>query len=117
MNGNPTAAQKRFHDWCRALGCYVQRGCEPVSIHHIKGAKMKLKGCKGAGEWYVLPLSYHWHQDGSNDSAIHVNRKKFEEFWEQTEKDIWQDLIFDYEYQFGQKPMSESDYKIIKDRA
>lgn len=117
MNGNPTASQKRFHEWCRDWGCYVQDGCANVAIHHIKGSKMKLKGCDKPGEWFVLPVSYYWHQDLKNDCAIHTNRKAFEEFWEMSEKDFWICLIKDYEFNEGHKPMSESEYQIIVDRA
>lgn len=117
MNGKPNKKQQDFHDWARSLGCFVQKGYEPVAIHHIKGSKMKLKGVKGAGEWYVLPVSYFWHQSGENDAAIHINRKRFESFWEMSEKDFWICLIDDYESQFNRKPMTEEEYQIIVDRA
>lgn len=115
MNGNPTAAQKRFHQWCRDHGCIVTEFNNP-SIHHIKGAKMRLKGCKKAGEWYVIPLSYLWHQDGNNKSAIHVNKSKFE-MAVANEKTLWLSLIARYEFEHGEKPMSEEEYNIIVERA
>ena len=116
MNGKPTAEQKRFHDWCRDFGCIVS-GDMCDSIHHIKGAKMKLKGVKGAGEWYILPLSYRWHQDERNIAAIHVNRKKFVGYTGLTEKEFWIDLIKLFEDSMGKKPMSEAEYQIIVNRA
>ena len=117
MNGKPSKKQKDFHDWCRFdYGCVVS-GMNCDSIHHIKGAKMRLKGCKGAGEWYILPISYWHHQDGDNKSAIHVNRKEFEFKTKKTEKEWWIELIGDYEDEFDCKPMSEEEYQIIVDRA
>lgn len=115
MNGNPTAAQERFHKWCRLQGCMVI-GSENPALHHIKGSKMKLKGVKNAGEWYVIPLSYFWHQDGSNDSAVHINKRKFESDTA-TQKIHWRILIRCYEAEFGEKPMSQEEYQIIVDRA
>lgn len=115
MNGNPTAAQRRFHEWCRNSGCVVTHFDNP-EIHHIKGSKMRLKGCKKAGEWYVIPLSYLWHQDGKNSASIHINKKAFEEAT-CSEKTHWQALISRYFLEYGKKPMSEEEYQIIVDRA
>ena len=117
MNGNPTAAQKRFHEWARnSHWCIVGLGYVD-SIHHIKGSKMKLKGVRKAGEWFILPLSYWWHQDGNNPAALHVNRKEFERVTGRTEKEHWTRLINIYSCDFGHKPMSEEEYQIILDRA
>lgn len=116
MNGNPTAEQKRFHDWCREYGCIVS-GNRADSIHHIKGSKMKLKGCVKPGEWYVLPISYWWHQDGNNKAAVHVNRKEFTLKSGKTEKEWWVELIANYEESEMRKPMSEEEYQIILERA
>ena len=116
MNGNPTAAQKRFHDWCRGYGCMLSMAPN-VSIHHIGGSKMKLKGCKKPGEWYVIPLSYFWHQDGDNKNARHINKSRFIEYCGRTEKELWLKLISEYESQNFEKPMSEEDYIIIAGRA
>lgn len=113
MNGNPTVAQKRFHDWCRDYGCMISR--VPPVIHHIKGARMKLKGCKNPGEWYVLPLSDYYHSPYSKNS-VHENKKQFEKNWA-TEKQLWTDLIRYYEEEHGHKPMSEEEYQIILERA
>ena len=117
MNGKATAEQKRFQNWCRSLGCITGNDHGSIAFHHIKGARMNLKGVKNAGEWYVLPVCYYWHQDLSNDSAIHTNRKKFAQFWEATEKEFWLCLMEDYKNVFGKYPMSENEYQIIKERA
>lgn len=118
MNGKPTAAQKRFHRWAvHQWGCVVS-GLNAECLHHIKGARMKLKGVKGfAGEWYILPLTYYWHQDGENPNAIHPNRKAFEGLTGFTEKELWIGLIDGYETEFDKKPMSEEEYQIIVERA
>lgn len=116
MNGNPTAEQKRLHDWCRNRNCVVGFGqCD--SIHHIKGSKMKLKGVKNAGDWYVLPISYWWHQDGNNKNAIHINKSNFVKVNGKNEKDFWLGLMSDYYFCFGKYPMSKQEYQIIVDRA
>jgi len=114
MNGNPTAEQKRFHDWCREGGCMI-KGVDPI-IHHIKGARMKLKGVKGfAGEWYVLPLCDYYHNPQSKNS-VHENKKQFEKNWA-TEKDLWEILMSRYRHENGGLPMSDEEYQIIVDRA
>jgi len=117
MNGNPTAAQKRFHEWCREVGCILTSGHPDTAIHHIKGAKMNLKGVKNPGDWYVIPLCYLWHQDPSNPDARHVNKRRFIDYWGLTEKEMWVDLIDMYESVKGYKPMLESEYQIILERA
>ena len=116
MNGKPTAEQRRFHEWCREQGCAISTGkCD--AIHHIKGSRMKLKGCKNPGEWYVLPISFWWHQDGENPAAIHINKKQFELTTGRTEKEFWERLISYYEFEYSKKPMSEEEYQIIMERA
>lgn len=111
MNGNPTAAQKRFHEWCRENGCIECFDKNP-SIHHIKGSKMKLKGCVKPGEWFVIPLCYKHHQ---GPRGIHASKKAFEYLYG-TEKELWDDIIAIYEEEHGHKPMSEEEYQIILER-
>lgn len=111
MNGQPTAAQKRWHNWVREQDCNI---CFTwCAIHHIKGARAKLKGVKGFGEWYILNLCHKHHQ---GDVGIHTNKKAFERKWG-TQKSLWTELIEEYEQQCGQKPMSEEEYQIIVERA
>ena len=116
MNGNPTAAQKRFHESCRGMRCIIGMG-ECDALHHIRGAKMKLKGVTNAGEWFLIPISYWWHQDGNNKNAIHINRAAFYRATGRAEKEYWIDLMNDYHHCFGKHPMSEEEYQIIVDRA
>ncbi|MGB1303988.1 hypothetical protein [Pseudoalteromonas marina] len=113
MNGNPTKKQKDFHDWCREQGCIIS-GDIPV-IHHIKGSKMKLKGCDKPGEWYVIPLADKYHSPYSKNS-VHENKKQFERDW-MTEKQLWIELMKKYERQFNELPLSFNEYQIIKERA
>lgn len=117
MNGKPNKKQSDFHEWCREnIGCVVS-GADGDSIHHIKGAKMKLKGVQGfAGEWYVLSLSYWCHQDGKNPAALHVNRKEFEKRYYRTEKELWLEIMSEYKLEYGCYPMTDEEYQIIKDR-
>jgi hypothetical protein len=111
MNGNPTAAQKRFHEWCRGFGCLICRS-QPA-IHHIKGSKMKLKGCVKPGELYILPLCWGHHQ---GEHSIHSSKKNFEESYG-TQKELWISLIGSYIAEYGNFPTSEEEYQIIRDRA
>jgi len=119
MNGNPSKKQKNWHNWLRSRGCSIQGDFNDgrLSIHHIKGSKMKLKGVKNAGEWYCICLSYWWHQDGNNPEARHINKKAFEAGTGKTEKLHWIWAVELYESFHGCKPMSEEEYQIIKDRA
>lgn len=112
MNGTPSKAQKDFHEWCRGFGCSVSMAENPA-IHHIKGSRMKLKGCKNPGEWYVIPLHYYYHQ---GYEGVHTNKRKFEEVANGTEKELWVYLISAYEIEFNKKPMAEDEYQIILER-
>jgi len=116
MNGKPTAAQKRFHQWCRDRGCMLTIIPNP-DLHHIGGAKMKLKGCDKAGDWFVIPITSMWHNYYGERNAIHANRKGFNQSWNTTEKELWIELIGEYEEEHGNKPMSEEEYQIIVERA
>lgn len=112
MNGQPTASQKRFHQWCRDNGCRIC-GDENPAIHHIKGSKMKLKGCVKPGEWFILPLCHHHHQ---SEYGIHANKKQFAETYG-TQKWMWSRIVTLYKHEFGEKPMTEEEYLIILERA
>jgi len=116
MNGNPTAAQKRFHQWCRDYGCMLTINSNP-DLHHIGGSKMKLKGCNRPGEWYVIPIISEWHNYYGKPNSIHRFRQGFNSFWNTTEKKLWIELIAKYEDEHGEKPMPEHEYQIIVDRA
>lgn len=113
MNSNSSAEQKRFQKWCRGYGCIISG--ERPAIHHIGGAKMKLKGCDKPGEWFCIPLSYELHQGAAN--SVHGNRKAFERDNNTTEKNLWIKLIGIYEKCNGKKPMPEHEYQIIVARA
>ncbi len=118
MNGSPTKKQKDWHQWLIKHGCSVTGFLSsPVSLHHIKGSKMKLKGCDKPGEWYCICLSHLWHQDGKNPAARHVNKKLFETETGRTEKQMFIFKVKMYEAEHGHKPMSEDEYQIIVERA
>ena len=58
-NATPNAAEKRYHDWMRELGCLV---CErEPSIHHIvHDGRAKISKC----HMKVAPLCWDHHQGG-----------------------------------------------------
>ncbi len=116
MNGNPTDSQRKFHQWCRDYGCILTSSCNP-DIHHIKGSKLKLKGCDKPGEWYIIPINSYWHNYYGDPNSIHRSRSGFCKKWDTTEKELWLKLIELYEKEHDSKPMTEHTFEIIKDRA
>ena len=73
----PTAAQDRYHEECRELGCIIS-GKKPVHIHHIR------KGVLGTGQavnhWRVLPLHYDYHDsEAAGAISLHGTPKEFTE--------------------------------------
>ena len=118
MNGNPTKRQRDWHNWLIDRGCAISSHFNDgrLSLHHIGGARMKLKGFKKAGEWYCICLSYWHHQDGDNPAARHVNKHRFQAEHQTTEKALFIKAVELYKRQHGEPPMSESEYQIIKDR-
>ena len=120
MNGNPTQKQKDWHNWLRDNGCSISGHFNDgrLSVHHIGGSKMKLKGVKKPGEWYCICLSYWHHQDGDNPAARHVNKHQFQTEHLTTEKTFFIKAVENYRaYHGGQPPMSEAEYQIIVARA
>ena len=115
MNGNPNSRQKDWHNWLRDTGCAVTGASHPT-IQHIKGARMRLKGVDGfAGEWYCYGLCFEYHLGNRHDSLA-TSKRAFNSTWG-SERNIWIKTIERYENQYGKKPMSEAEYKIIVDRA
>lgn len=69
MNGNPSKAQKDYHNDLRFNGCIVT-GSQQVEIHHVFGSKFKAKiydsngdKIEKIGEWLVIPLHREVHLD------------------------------------------------------
>jgi len=117
MNGNPTKKQKDFHNWIvEQSQCMVSDETLP-ELHHIAGAKAKLKGVKGFGGWYCIGLSFWWHRSGENKFARHSNKKAFEIKVDATEKELWHMLMREYFDQYECYPMSEEEYEIMEARA
>ncbi len=114
MNSNPTNEQARWQLWMFDRGCMITGGIP--QLHHIGGSKMKLKGVKKPGEWYVIPLQPYYHKWDANKSAVHTNKKAFEREHGMTEKQFFEILVEEYELEHGRKPMSEMDYHAIIDR-
>lgn len=119
MNSNRTVSEKEFHNWIveKSL-CAVSDEMYP-EIHHIAGAKAKLKGVKNFGEKYCIGLSFYWHRDGSNKCARHVNKSAFVKKIGDSEKELWTRVVDEYFDQYGRYPakMTEEEYQIILERA
>lgn len=115
INGQASAAQKRWHNWLRDYGCQITQQPYPT-IQHIKGARMRLKGVPGyAGEWYCYGLCHELHL-GNYPTSLAVSKRRFINKYG-TEKDIWIRAVARYEEQYDRKPMSEEAYQIILERA
>ena len=106
MNGNPSKDQKYWHEFLRECGCIVCGAYNPA-IHHIKGSKMKLKGCVKPGEWFVLPLCYEHHQ---GVSGVHARKSNY------NQKDLWVSAILFYQKKYNKIPTSNKEYQIILER-
>ncbi len=69
MLGNPSAAQKRYHDELREMYADTQYGRRGVGeLHHIFGSKEKFKllkesGVNKPGEWFVVFIPRTVHSD------------------------------------------------------
>lgn len=111
MNGNPNKKQKDFHEWLREQGCVVCDDDNPA-IHHIKGSKMKLKGCVKPGEWFVIPLCYKHHQ---GVYGIHTDKTFFHTNFG-TEKQLWSSSIYKYIRAHNVSKLPLNDFIAIKDR-
>jgi len=111
MNGNPTKKQQDFHKWSRSQPCLCCQN-SVVEIHHIKGSKMRLKGCVKPGEWYILPLCFECHR---GSSGVHANKRVFELYYA-PQKELWQAHIDAYSFHHGNRPMCYDVYQTIIDR-
>ena len=56
MNGNPNAAQKRYHNELREMFGVGE-------LHHCFGSKRKFKNHGQVGEWLCIMLSKEMHAD------------------------------------------------------
>jgi hypothetical protein len=57
----PTAAQLRWREDIRALGCVISREQHGIEIHHVLGATAK-HNRQPIGHWFILPLSAWYHR-------------------------------------------------------
>ena len=115
MNGNPSAAQSRWHKWLREFGCQLT-GQPCPTIQHIQGARMRLKGVDGfAGEWYCYGLCFALHL-GAHPNSLATSKPRFISAFG-SEKSIWKKAVAAYEEENGKKPMPEHVYQTISDRA
>jgi len=74
---------------------------------------MKLKGFVKAGEWYVIPLCYSHHQ---GKDGVHANKSHFVKI-NGAEKEMFRDLVDQYELDNGEMPMDELTFNAIVERA
>jgi len=105
MNGNPNAAQKRYHDELREWYFETQMQHGVGELHHIFGSKEKFKllkeaGIEKAGEWFVIMLPKTVHDD--------IKSYSFE-----GERALFFGQKLDYKYFFGKEspiPREVFDY-------
>jgi hypothetical protein len=65
----PSAAQQRFHDRLRAMGCIVSGRTDRVTIHHVHSGSIAERGFNRGGaqklsDWLVIPLDLFLHSMG-----------------------------------------------------
>jgi hypothetical protein len=111
LNGNPSKKQLDWHEWLRECGCVVCGDYNPA-IHHIKGSKMKLKGCVKPGEWFVIPLCYKHHQ---GVYGIHTDKTFFNINFGY-EKHLWGNLMYEYTSTHDTRNLPLKDFIIIRER-
>ena len=82
-----TAAQLQWREWVRRQGCCVSNEDYAVQIHHVLGREAKSKGVGNIGHWYILPLSWRYHDVASDDpfNVTHHKRDFEREFSKQSE--------------------------------
>ncbi len=89
MNGNPNAAQKRYHDELREM--YFDRFGGRGELHHVFGSKWKRKGYLKPGEWIVILLTPEVHHE--------IKKYSFE-----AERGMFLNQLREYEMYFGKRP-------------
>lgn len=100
----PSAAQKRWREQVRGLGCINHPGM-PAEIHHVVGATGRQDKVK-IGHWFILPLCSECHRLGPINVTDWPKRFR-DEFGAQRFLFLWsvcahfldngQDLPFDQE--------------------
>ena len=76
MNGNPNAAQKRFHTELREMTATLCGG--NGELHYIVGSKRNIYKYERAGEWLVLLIHKESH-DNIKKLGFQWEQKKFKE--------------------------------------
>jgi len=99
MNGNPNAAQKRFHNDLREM--YYQKYGGRGELHHVFGSKWNCEVWTGdienpkkvakPGEWIVILLTPEVHHDIKNYSF-------------EAERGLFLEQLRDYKEYFGRDP-------------
>lgn len=114
----PTAAEKRYHDWLREKGCAI---CgRPTAIHHAVGSTGKHNKVH-IGQWFVVNFCYDHHQ---GQGGIHGDLSAFDYYdrfalgktRKEIEKSLFARFAVIYEQQTGESIPADvreaiSDYR------
>lgn len=112
----PTAAQIKWREEVRALGCIVGMEKGPhIQIHHVLGATAKHNKV-AIGHWYILPLTPWAHLDNPVLNVTH-NKRLFEAQYG-TQISLFKQLIKNYEFHYEKRaPVPEEVLAAIYDLA
>ncbi len=101
----PTAAQKRFREEVRALGCVISHEKYGVEIHHVVGATGKNNKVK-IGHWFILPLTTWYHRQNPV-LCVDLYKKNFEANFE-SQVCLFNRLLETYKKEYN-KPLPFGD--------
>lgn len=101
----PTAAERRYHDWLRGMGCAI---CgSPTAIHHAVGSTGRHNKIH-IGQWWVINLCYDHHQ---GSGGIHGDLSSFDGFDQKilggTRKEIEKSLFLLFSAKYEEQSREE----------
>lgn len=103
---SPTSAQKDWWNWLGDRPCCACGSEAGNEIHHIKGAKYKLKVggiTTQVGNWMVLNLCYDCHRNPAINYCVDLHKKKFEQKFD-SQRNLLLKNYEQYSKETGQEP-------------
>ncbi len=91
----PTAAQKKWREEIRELGCIVHGDKGEIEIHHVLGATAKHNKV-AIGHWFILPLTGWFHR--LNPELNVTSRKRAFEINFGSQVSLFDKLMLQYEF-------------------
>lgn len=108
-----TAAQKRWEDSVRELGCIATRA-DPahVQVHHVAGFTYQHMG-ETIGPWFVLPIHWSLHDPNSGDpmNVTHYPKRFCEKYG--TQAQLFAKVVYAMSFRGIEIPFSMDVYNAI----